>query len=145
MTPTTDSPVLVGYDPTVQKFDKLMGFLKSGQARTFTHAELETQINAYGRDLLRQAMQDHLTVRAYEEPRRTDVVDADEVPHTTVERNQTRTLTTIFGDVKVGRLAYRHPGTTNLYPGGCLPKSPGRTILTRVAPIGRDRSGAGFL
>ena len=81
MTPTTDSPVLVGYDPTVQKFDKLMGFLKSDQTRFFTHAELETQINAYGRDLLRQAMQDHLTVRAYEESRRTNVVDVDGVPH----------------------------------------------------------------
>ncbi len=116
MTPTTDSPARVGFERSVQKFDKLVGFLESDEARTLTHAELETQVDAYGRDLLRQAVEDHLAVRAYEEPRRTDVVDADGVPHTTVERHQIRTLTTIFGDVNVGRLAYRHPGATNLYP-----------------------------
>ncbi|MDA8206404.1 MAG: UPF0236 family protein, partial [Thermaerobacter sp.] len=116
MTTTTVSPSYVGFERTVNAFDTLVGFLKSDEARTLTHAELETRVEAYGRDLLRQALQDHLTVRAYEESRLTDVVDADGVPHTTVERQQTRTLTTIFGDVKVDRLAYRHPGTTNLYP-----------------------------
>ena len=41
---------------------------------------------------------------------------ADGVPRRCVEADHERRLVTIFGEVRVARLAYRHKGTANLYP-----------------------------
>jgi hypothetical protein len=45
-----------------------------------------------------------------------EVIDADGTEHRNVERDHTRTLTTVFGKVTVPRLAYRAPAASNLHP-----------------------------
>jgi hypothetical protein len=97
-------------------FDTTLGFLDGAQAAGLEHAELETELDVKGRQLLRQLMQDHLELRSHREQRLPEVLDAEQVAHGSVETGHTRALTTVFGEVTVTRLAYRRRGHANLYP-----------------------------
>lgn len=69
-----------------------------------------------GFELLRQLYQDHLDLRAAREERLEEVVGDDGIPRRSTEANHDRPLVTIFGEVRVRRLAYRIKGATNRYP-----------------------------
>jgi len=81
-----------------------------------THAQLEEQVDARGRELLRRLYQDHLDLRAAREQRREKATAADGVARTRAETGHTRPLATVFGQVTVTRIAYRAPGAANLHP-----------------------------
>jgi hypothetical protein len=81
-----------------------------------THAELEELLTTRSRELMRQLLQDHLDLRAQREQRLRDVTGARQVARGSVETGHTRALTTVFGQVRVSRLAYRRRGHANLYP-----------------------------
>ena len=93
----------------------LRGFLGGDAAAGLTHSELEARLDVDGRELLCRLYQDHLDLRAERETRADEVRDAEEVAHRAVEAGHERPLTTIFGSVTVGRLAYRAKGHENLY------------------------------
>ena len=80
------------------------------------HGELEAQLQADAREVFRQLFQDHLDLRAVREQRIEDVVDADQVAHPSAEPGHTRGLATVFGQVRVTRIAYRARGQANLHP-----------------------------
>jgi hypothetical protein len=65
---------------------------------------------------LRQLYQDHLDLRAVREPRLGAVTGVDGVARSSVEAGHKRRLVTIFGEVHVRRVAYRHKQVANLYP-----------------------------
>jgi hypothetical protein len=98
-----------------EQFDVLVGWLAGGDAAGLTHAELEDGLATDGRELLRLLLQDHLDLRAREEARAQEVVDGAGVARTTTEASR-RQLATVFGQVTVGRLAYRRAGHANLHP-----------------------------
>jgi hypothetical protein len=85
-------------------------------AAGLTHAELEEQLGARGRELLRRLHQDHLDLRAAREQRLAEVTGADGVARTRAEAGHTRPLATVFGQVTVTRIAYRAPGAPNVHP-----------------------------
>ena len=95
--------------------EELIGWLEGTEAACLTHAELEDQLDARGRELLRQLYQGQLDLRALREDR-ARVTDAEGVRHGAVETGHVRPLATVFGAVEVCRLAYRHRGHANLYP-----------------------------
>lgn len=97
-------------------FEEALGWLEGPDAAALTHAELEDQLDCRGRELLRRMCQGHLTLRAATESRLDPVPDAEGVTHGAVEAGHRRPLATIFGEVDVERLAYRHRGHPNLYP-----------------------------
>jgi hypothetical protein len=94
----------------------MVDFLGGTRSGELTHAELEQRLRSDGFELLRQLYQDHLDVRARHEGRIEDVTGHDGVARRSIEADHERRLVTIFGDVRVRRLAYRHKATTNLYP-----------------------------
>ena len=104
------------FDASRECFEEALGWLAGPAATALTHAELEDELDGRGRELLRRMCQDHLTVRAATESRIDGVCDADAVTHGAVESGHRRPLATIFGEVDVERLAYRHRGHPNLYP-----------------------------
>ena len=126
-------------------FEQLMAWLEGGQATGMTHAELEDELASRGRDLLRRMLQDHLTLRAATEPRLAAVADDAGVVHAAVETGHTRALASVFGQVKVERLAYRHRGHAEPAPGRRGAEPAGREALPRAAPAGRDRSRPGLV
>ncbi|WP_157437909.1 ISKra4 family transposase [Actinoplanes subtropicus] len=77
---------------------------------------VEQFIAGTGRDVLRQALQDHLDARAAAERRLAEVTGADQVPRRRAEPGHTRLLSTTLGRVEATRIAYRHPGVSNLHP-----------------------------
>ena len=126
MTPVQTLP---GGDPTTfhstwERMDTLLTFAGSAEAQALTHAALEVEVQCRGREVLRQLMADHFALRAKEEVRLAQVVDAQGIPHTTHEEDHTRPLVTIFGAIPVSRVAYRHKGTTNLYPADLVANLP---------------------
>ena len=87
----------------------------AGEAAGLQHAELEEQLEARGRELMRRLFQGHLDLLAASEERRDDVVGGDGVVRTRAERGRTRPLVTRFGQVSVSRIAYRSPGRSNVH------------------------------
>jgi hypothetical protein len=104
-----------GFERSRVLFEQVVAELAVQDADERTHAQLEEQLGARGRELMRQLYQDHLDLRAAREQRQR-VVDAEQVAHTRVERDHQRRLATVFGQVRVSRMAYRAPGAGNLYP-----------------------------
>ena len=99
-----------------EQFEGIVTWLDGSEAAELTHGDLEARLQAEGRELLRQLMQDHLDLRAEREVRLEDVVGADGVHRAHVESGHTRALRTVFGQVTVTRKAYRKPDHGNLHP-----------------------------
>jgi hypothetical protein len=83
-----------------------------------THDQLEELIEARGREVQRQLLQDHLDLRAIREQEALPAGrDQRRVEgRGRVEHGHQRGLATVFGPVTVRRLAFRAPGTVNVYP-----------------------------
>jgi hypothetical protein len=108
-----------------------------------THAELEEQLSVDGRELMRPLLQDHLDLRARREVRQEGVTGADGVARRAVEPAHERGLATVFGQVRVARLAYRARGVVNLLPADVvlnLPSTKHSHGLRRLAAIESTRS-----
>jgi hypothetical protein len=97
-------------------FEALVGFFAGPDAASLTHAELEMRLKADGFEVLRCVLQDHLDLRAAREERLEGVVGADGVSRGYAEGGHQRPLATIFGQVRVDRVAYRRKKATNLHP-----------------------------
>ncbi|MEY9969039.1 hypothetical protein ABIA33_007126 [Streptacidiphilus sp. MAP12-16] len=106
---------------SVSAFETLTDTLSGGQAGTWTHAELEEHLDAAGRDLLRQLLQDHLDLRAHREEdqvragARPVVLGPEGGPRPWREPGHARWLATVFGLVRVTRVAHRGPGACNVH------------------------------
>ena len=70
----------------------------------------------HGRELLRCLLDDHLALRAVREPRLDEVTGDEGTMRSRMEPGHVRALETVFGTVRVERLAYRAPGVGNLHP-----------------------------
>ena len=106
-------------------FDAVVADLSGQRTATLTHAQLEELLEARGRELLRQLLQDHLDLRAAREEQaaallhqagRDEAAGADGVVRRRIEAGHHRLLATIFGTVTVRRCAFRAPGARNAYP-----------------------------
>src|SRR5450432_289574 len=105
------------FAPTWEKFTSIVAFLADPSSGELTHAELEERLEADARKAFRQAMQDHVDLRAVREQRLGEVLGADLVARNSAEPGHERTLATVFGEVVVSRLAYRARSYPNLHPG----------------------------
>jgi hypothetical protein len=105
-----------GFGQSRERFEAMVSWLAGQQAQGLTHAELETRLQAEGRELLRALTQDHLDLRAQQEPRLERVVGADGVRRAHPETGRTREVATVFGPVTVRRITYRQPGHASLHP-----------------------------
>jgi hypothetical protein len=100
------------------QFEALKTRLVSSESRVMTHSELEKLIEVEGLELMRRLLQDHLSVRAQQERElgvAGPVIGADGVVRTDL-RDSERGLESLFGEVRVERLAHHTPGTTGLRP-----------------------------
>lgn len=127
-------------------FAKAVEWLGGDESAGLAHGELETQIATRFWDLARQAVQDHLDLRAADEQILTDVVDAEAVPRGRVETGRERVLATVFGAVVVDRLAYRQRGCSDLHPADAvlnLPVGMHSHGLRRLAAVEATRGSFG--
>ncbi|PYC65733.1 ISKra4 family transposase [Streptomyces tateyamensis] len=107
---------------SINAFETLMGTLSGGDADAWTHAELEEHLETAGRELLRQLLQDHLDLRAVREENLVCSGAGPVVrgPEGRVrpwrETGHERWLASMFGLVRVTRIAHRGPGAGNVHP-----------------------------
>ena len=123
-------------------FETVLGWLQGRAAGGLEHSELEARLQADARELFRQMFQEHLDLRAVREQRIADVADADQVAHPSAEPGHTRGLATVFGGVRVTRIAYRARGRTNLHPADGvlnLPEEEYSHGLRRLAAVESSR------
>lgn len=139
MMATTKANPRAHFEASRARVETVLGFLEGEEAAALSHSELENYLEAAGRDLMRIFLQDHLNMRAIRERRIDGVVDAQGVSRNSVESGKKRTLTTVFGDVDVRRIAYRRRGPfANIYPADALLNLPGEQYshgLRRLAAI----------
>ena len=98
------------------RFETVVSWLDGQEAAGLTHAELEARLQVESRELFRQLLQDHLDLRAQQETRLAAVVGADGVARGGAETGRERGLSTVFGEVRVRRTAYRTRGHADLHP-----------------------------
>src|SRR5437773_1393028 len=96
-----------------------------------THAQVEERLHTDGLALLRQLYQDRLDLRASQERRLDQVLDADGVEHGTAEGGRERILATRFGEVIVTRIAYRGRGVSDLHPADAVREATAKTATSR--------------
>ncbi|MDQ2726823.1 MAG: ISKra4 family transposase, partial [Actinomycetota bacterium] len=125
------------FAPARRCFEEMLSWLEGTESASMSHAEMEDQMARRGREVQRLAFQDHLDLRALRE-RRVDVADTNGIAHSNVEPGHHRQLSTVMGTVTVERLAYRHPGTSNLCPADAVLNLPDQLHshgLRRLAAI----------
>jgi hypothetical protein len=96
-------------------FDGVAAQMQNADTGRLTHSQLEDLLGARMREVTRALYQDHLRLRELTEVRASEVVDADGIERTRIERGRSRRLTTVFGQVRVGRLAYRATALADLH------------------------------
>jgi len=97
-------------------FEELITTLADPAGGRLTHAQMEEQLTALSRELVRTLHQDSLDLRTVREERRGRVTGSDRVTRGIVEQGHDRGLATVFGEVTVTRMACRRRGVPNLYP-----------------------------
>ena len=97
----------------------------AGEARYLDHGERETVIGEEGRELRRRLLQATFDLDAAREQRAAGVTSAAGIRHGTVEAGHGRGVTSVFGPVRVTRMAYRNRREPNLYPAGARQALPG--------------------
>jgi hypothetical protein len=113
--------VVFEFEPFAQsneQFGALKARLVNAEVGAMSHSALEELIRCDGMELMRRLLQDHLSLRAVQERERGltgPVVGADDVQRTH-QRSTERQLMSVFGPVRVPRLAYSGRGTTSLHP-----------------------------
>ena len=115
------------------------------EARYLDHGEREKVIGEEGRELQRLLLQATFGLDAAREERAAGVTSAAGIPHGTVERGCERGLASVFGPVRVIRMAYRNRREPCLYPADArqvLPDDPYSLGMRALAA--RHLAGGGF-
>jgi hypothetical protein len=88
----------------------------AGPAAGLGLAAVEEGLAVRGLEIQRRLLQDHLFARAAAEPRLARVVGPDGITRTRAERGHVVSVSSVFGPVRVPRIAYRAPGARNVHP-----------------------------
>jgi hypothetical protein len=95
------------------------------ESRYLDHGEREKVIGQEGRELQRRLLQAAFDIDSACEERAEGVMSAAGIGHGTVEAGHGRGVTSVFGPVRVTRLAYRSRREPNLYPADARQVLPG--------------------
>jgi hypothetical protein len=100
---------------SMEKFEALVTELQDPRLQNAQHEDIEILVEERGREVLRQLVEDHLALRAPAMPVDAEVTGSDgEVRRN--RRAMRRSLTSIFGTVRVDRIGYRGHGLDALTP-----------------------------
>jgi hypothetical protein len=104
--------------PALVEFTLLESWLASAPAAQLPLHAIETEQHARGREVQRRLLQAHIEQRGHGDVGQAlSVTGPDGFPHRyTHRRLSSRTITTIFGPVRIKRLGYSQPGAPSIYP-----------------------------
>jgi len=122
MTPYDTQATADSFARSLSAFEALTTTLSGSDASAWTHTELEEHLDAAGRELLRLLLQDHLDLRAAREEDQVrtgaglSVTGPDGRVRPWRETGHSRWLASMFGMVRVTRVAHRGRGVGNVHP-----------------------------
>jgi hypothetical protein len=115
------------------------------EAGYLDHGEREEVIGEEGRELQRRLLEATFAIDGAREERAARVTSAAGIPHGTVEAGHDRGVASVFGPVRVTRLAYRNRREPNLYPADARQILPGDPYsLGMRALVAYHLAGGGF-
>ncbi len=117
----------------------------AGEAGYLDHGERENVIGEEGRELQRLLLQATFDIDSAREERAARVTSAAGIGHGSVEAGHGRGVTSVFGPVRVSRMAYRNRREPNLYPADArqvLPDDPYSLGMRALAAY--HLAGGGF-
>ena len=117
----------------------------AGEAGHLDHGEREKVIGEEGRELQRRLLQATFDLDFAREERAEGVTSAAGIRHGSVERGHGRGVASVFGPVRVTRMAYRNRREPNLYPADArqvLPDDPYSLGMRALAAF--HLAGGGF-
>ena len=129
---------------TAEQFAGLAAWA-ADEARFCDLGEREDAIGTEGRELQRRLLEATLAVDAAREERAARVTSAAGIGHGSVEAGHERGVTSVFGPVRVSRMAYRNRREPNLYPADArwiLPDDPYSLGMRALAAY--HLAGGGF-
>jgi hypothetical protein len=140
-----DGELAAALEESVEQFAGLAAWAAE-ESRYLDHGEREEVISREGRELERRLLQATFRLDAAMEERAPQVASAAGIRHKTVEPGQKRGLASVFGPVKVTRMAYRHGREENLYPADArsvMPADPYSMGMRALAARHLSASGYG--
>ena len=118
----------------------------AGEAGFLDHGEREEVIGEEGRELQRRLLEATFALDGAREERISQVTSAAGIRHGTVEAGHGRGVASVFGPVRVSRMAYRNRREPNLYPADArwiLPDDPYSLGMRALAAFHLAASGYG--
>ena len=115
------------------------------EARYLDHGDREKVIGDEGRELQRRLLQATFDIDAAREERAAGVTSAAGIRHGSAEKGHGRGVASVFGPVRVTRMAYRNRREPNLYPADArqaLPDDPYSLGMRALAAF--HLAGGGF-
>ncbi|MGW3661534.1 hypothetical protein ACWD6R_40675, partial [Streptomyces sp. NPDC005151] len=124
-------------------FEQVTVDLSGPDTAELTHSQLEDLLGSRMREVTRSLFQDHLNLRSLTETRVPQVVDADGVERTRIERGRGRVLATVFGKVTATRIAYRGTGVGDLHVADAVLNMPAAMHSHGVAKLAAIEAARG--
>ena len=140
-----DGEVAAALAGPVEQFAGLAAWA-ADEARFLDLGEREEVIGQEGRELQRRLLEATFAIDAAREERAARVTSAAGIPHGSVEAGHERGVTSVFGPVRVSRMAYRNRREPNLYPADArwiLPEDPYSLGMRALAAYHLAVSGFG--
>jgi hypothetical protein len=110
-----DAAVAAALAGPAEQFSEMIAWA-AREAAGADHGEREKVIGESGRELQRQLLEATFTIDCAREVRAVQVTSVAGIRHGSVEKGHDRGLASVFGPVRVSRLAYRNRREPNLYP-----------------------------
>lgn len=110
-----DAELAAALAAPVEQFSSMIVWAAE-RAGAVDHAERETTIEESGRELQRRLLEATFTIDSAREQRLGQVTSAAGIRHGSVESGHDRGVNSVFGPLRVSRLAYRNRREPNLYP-----------------------------
>ena len=110
-----DGEVAAALAGTAEQFAGLTAWA-ADEARFLDLGEREEVIGQEGRELQRRLLEATFAIDSAREERAGQVTSAAGIPHGSAEAGHERGVTSVFGPVRVSRMAYRNRREPNLYP-----------------------------
>jgi hypothetical protein len=103
---------------TEEKFEEIVGRMRSDEAMHMNHSALEKLLETEGRELLRRVFENHLALRAGQERTRgrEGTVVGEDGQERGEQRVRERRLMSVFGPVTVPRVGFSAAGNGSLFP-----------------------------
>ena len=104
------------YSDAQEQFENILSQLQSEDYSHFDHGQIEQHINKEGVELMRHLLQGWLNMKADCESRHSGVTAANGENLNHVKSQTSRTLTSLFGKVRVSRHSYSQRQQTSVFP-----------------------------